>query len=85
MLRNDVRRFTDVSKVIVEYYEDPEKVTKLIRDNHVIDIKEGLHLFDTEPVERLPSAQMEALPPYTERKDAAGAQHTAAPKATGGG
>ncbi len=65
MLKNDVRKFTDVSTVIVEYYEDSDKVVKLIRENREIDIKKGLKLFDNAPVEKLPSASKEALPPFT--------------------
>lgn len=85
MLRNDVRKFTDVSKVIVEYYEDPDKVMKLIRDNMEIDIKKGLMMFDTEPVDRLPAGTKEALPPYSPKGNAPTAAKGQPAPSTGGG
>ncbi|MGA1793801.1 MAG: type II/IV secretion system ATPase subunit [Thermoplasmatota archaeon] len=63
MVRNEVRLFTDVSTIVAEYYEDPDKVIKLLRENYKIDISKGLHVFDSQPVEKLPSAEKPSLPP----------------------
>ncbi|MGA1819861.1 MAG: type II/IV secretion system ATPase subunit [Thermoplasmatota archaeon] len=63
MVRNEVRLFTDVSTIVAEYYEDPDKVIKLLRENYKIDISKGLHVFETQPVEKLPSAEKPSLPP----------------------
>jgi len=63
MVRNEVRLFTDVSTIVAEYYEDPDKVIKAIRENYKIEITKGLHIFDTKPKEKLPSAERPSLPP----------------------
>ena len=62
MVRNEVRLYTDVNMVVAEYYEDPEKVIKILRDNYKIDIHKGLHVFDELHKEKLPPTDIEALP-----------------------
>ncbi len=62
MLRNDVRKFKDVSTIVAEYYEDSEKVMKILRENHRIDISKGLNVFEDERQERLPPSLMDSLP-----------------------
>ncbi len=85
MLKNEVRKFTDVSKMIVEYYEDSDKLIKLIRENREIDIKKGLRLFDNAPIEKLPSASKEALPPYSGSSASQQPPIGQAPQNAGGG
>ena len=60
--RNDVRQYRDVSKIVVEYYESPEKVMTLLREYSTIDITEGLRIFDEEVKERLPPSNQDLLP-----------------------
>jgi flagellar protein FlaI len=62
MVRNEIRLYTDVNMVVAEYYEDPEKVIKILRDNYRIDIKRGLHIFDELHQEKLPPTEVKALP-----------------------
>ncbi|MGA1822660.1 MAG: type II/IV secretion system ATPase subunit [Thermoplasmatota archaeon] len=62
MVKNDIRQFKDVNKVVAEFYEEPDKVMRIIRDNMKIDISKGLHIFDEEPVDGLPESTQEALP-----------------------
>lgn len=62
MLSNDVRKFQDVSTIVAEYYEDPDKVISIIRDNRDIDIDDGLHLFEGDAKERLPPSTYDSLP-----------------------
>ncbi|MDG6225177.1 MAG: type II/IV secretion system ATPase subunit [Candidatus Thermoplasmatota archaeon] len=66
LVKNNVRQFKDVNTVVSEYYEDADKVIKLIRENPVIDIEDGLHVFDELLKERLPPSTQEALPGITE-------------------
>jgi flagellar protein FlaI len=63
MVKNEVRQFKDVNTVVSEYYEDSDKVIKLLRENSRIDISKGLHVFDEMLKERLPPSSQEALPP----------------------
>ena len=72
MVRNRVRQFKDVSKLVVEYYEDPEKVMKLLRENPEIDISKDFDLFEGEFKERLPPVEMEALPKANGSRDKKG-------------
>ena len=62
MLRNNVRKFKDVSTIVAEYYEDPDKVLRLLRENPRIDINEGLNIFEEDRKERLPPSLMDSLP-----------------------
>jgi flagellar protein FlaI len=62
MVRNEVRLYTNVNVVVAEYYEDPEKVIKILRENYKIDIKDGLHIFDELHQEQLPPSSADALP-----------------------
>jgi flagellar protein FlaI len=62
MLRNDVRKFKDVSTIVAEYYEDSDKVIRLLRENPKIDISEGLNIFEDERAERLPPSLIDSLP-----------------------
>ena len=65
LVKNNVRQFKDVNTVVSEYYEDADKVIKLMRENPVIDIEKGLHVFDEMLMERLPPSTQEALPGMT--------------------
>jgi len=67
MVKNDVRQFKDVNTVVAEYYEDADKVVKIIRENPRIDISKGLHVFDEMMKERLPPVVQESLPPTSDR------------------
>jgi flagellar protein FlaI len=64
MVKNDVRQFKDVNKVVSEFYEDADKVVRILKDNMKIDISKGLNIFEEEkePVEGLPESAQEALP-----------------------
>lgn len=62
MVKNNVRQFKDVNKVVSEFYEDSDKVVRVLKDNMRIDISKGLHILDEEPVESLPESTQEALP-----------------------
>lgn len=70
MVRNDVRQFKDVNTVVAEYYEDADKVIKLVRENPQIDISKGLHIFDELIKERLPPVDQQALPAASEQVNA---------------
>ncbi len=48
MVKNDVRQFTDVGTIVAEYYEDPDKVIRILRENPSIDMEKGLNLFDED-------------------------------------
>ena len=72
MVKNKVRQYVDVNKVIAEYYEKPDKVVKLIRENPKIDISEGLNIFDSDLIPGLPSATRESLPSIAKRKSLSG-------------
>jgi flagellar protein FlaI len=63
MVRNEVRKFTDVNTIVAEYYDDPEKVIKILRENYKIDIKKGMNMFDELRKEQLPASKIGALPP----------------------
>ena len=60
--RNNVRQYQNVSKIVVEYYESPERVMKLLRENPTIDITKGLTIFDEKVKERLPPSNQDLLP-----------------------
>ncbi len=60
--RNDIRQYRDVSKVVVEYYEAPEKAMTLLRENSVIDITQGLTFFEEDLKEKLPPSRLDLLP-----------------------
>jgi flagellar protein FlaI len=62
MLRNEVRKFRDVSTIVAEYYEDPEKVVGILRQNPDIEIKKGLDIFDKARKEMLPPSDVKSLP-----------------------
>jgi hypothetical protein len=62
MVRNEVRMYKDVNTIVAEYYEDPDKVIKILRENYRIDILKGLHIFDEHRKEGLPPSKMDSLP-----------------------
>mgnify|MGYP001055860354 CR=1 FL=1 len=72
MVKNKVRQYVDVNKVIAEYYEKPDKVMNLIRENPSIDMSKGLRIFDSEVIQGLPSVARESLPSIIRRKQVSG-------------
>ncbi|MBN1389524.1 MAG: Flp pilus assembly complex ATPase component TadA [Candidatus Thermoplasmatota archaeon] len=62
MVRNDIRMFKDVSTIVAEYYENSDKVIKILRENFKVDIKKGMHIFDELHREKLPPSSMASLP-----------------------
>jgi flagellar protein FlaI len=63
MVRNEVRMYKDVNTIVAEYYDDSDKVIKILRENYRIEITKGLHVFDELHKEGLPPSKMDSLPP----------------------
>lgn len=64
LVKNQVRLYTEVNTVVSEYYEDPDKVIRILRENPSIDISLGLNLFDEDRKrELLPKLSRDNLPP----------------------
>ncbi|MGA1866562.1 MAG: type II/IV secretion system ATPase subunit [Thermoplasmatota archaeon] len=63
MVRNDVRMFKDVSTIVAEYYENPEKVVEIMRENYKTDLTKGMHIFDKLHQEKTPPSAKSSLPP----------------------
>ncbi len=62
MIKNNVRKFKDVNTVVAEYYEDPDKVMRIIRENPKIDVSRGMGILEQNKTEELPGSMMESLP-----------------------
>ncbi|MFW3147157.1 MAG: ATPase, T2SS/T4P/T4SS family [Thermoplasmatota archaeon] len=85
LVKNSVRLYTDVNKIVAEYYEDPEKVIKILRENPTIDISRGLNLFEEVKKEALPMIPArEALPPQPEVKQTGPNSHISDAAVKGG-
>jgi len=67
MVKNNVRKFLDVSTIVAEYYEDSDKVMRILRENPTIDISRGFNIFNELHKEKLPPSTLRSLPPHTEK------------------
>ncbi|MBN1539632.1 MAG: type II/IV secretion system ATPase subunit [Candidatus Thermoplasmatota archaeon] len=63
MVRNEVRMFKDVSSIVAEYYENPEKVIEIMRENYKVDISEGMHIFDKIHKEKVSPTHKDTVAP----------------------
>ncbi|MEA3558433.1 MAG: type II/IV secretion system ATPase subunit, partial [Candidatus Thermoplasmatota archaeon] len=86
MVKNNVRLFTDVSTIVSEYYEDADKVVRILRENPKIDITNGLFLFDEDrKKELLPSGKRESLPPASDGTRDVDVSNTSSEESNNGG
>jgi len=68
LVRNNVRQYIDVSKIVAEYYESAEKVMNILRENSTIDIEKGLNIFEERPKDILPPPEMQQALPEVPKK-----------------